>query len=182
MIKRPRVVPSVRAAEIAPEIAKLSRRGLLRKGLSLGSLALLTGCDLSTHSGVDATLWAMLRFNDRVQAALFNPQRLAETYPASAITRPFRFNAAYPIWEVRMVPEDWGLAVTGLVADKTPWTVDRLRGCRSRLRSPGTSVSKDGARSGSGAVCRCTSFCAASARICGRVMSPSPALTAIRPV
>ena len=68
MIKRPRVVPSVSAAEIAPEIAKLSRRGLLRKGLSLGSLALLTGCDLSTHSGVDAALWAMLRFDDRVQA------------------------------------------------------------------------------------------------------------------
>ena len=43
MIKRPRVVPSVSAAEIAPEIAKLSRRGLLRKGLSLGGLALLTG-------------------------------------------------------------------------------------------------------------------------------------------
>jgi len=62
--------------------------------LSLGSLALLTGCDLSTHSGVDAALWAMLRFNDRVQAALFNPKRLAETQPASAITRPFRFNAA----------------------------------------------------------------------------------------
>ena len=61
--------------------------------LSLGSLALLTGCDLSTHSGVDAALWAMLRFDDRVQAALFNPQRLAETYRASAITRPFRFNA-----------------------------------------------------------------------------------------
>jgi len=59
----------------------------LRNGLSLGSLALLTGCDLSTHSRVDAALWAMLRFDDRVQAALFNPQRLAETYPASAITR-----------------------------------------------------------------------------------------------
>ena len=128
MIKRPRAVLSVSAAEIAPEIAKLSRRGLLRNGLSLGSLALLTGCDLSTHSGVDAALWAMLRFNDRVQAALFNPQRLAETYPASAITRPFRFNAYYPIWETRMVPENWDLAVTGLVADKSPWTVDRLRG------------------------------------------------------
>jgi hypothetical protein len=37
------------------------------RGLSLGSLTLLSGCDLSTHSGVDAALWAMLRFNDRVQ-------------------------------------------------------------------------------------------------------------------
>src|SRR6267143_1219433 len=91
MIRRRHVPPSVSLAEISPEVAKLSRRRLLRNGLSLGSLALLTGCDLSTHSGVDAALWAMLRFNDRVQATLFNPQRLAETYPASAITRPFRF-------------------------------------------------------------------------------------------
>ena len=128
MIRRRHVLPSVSLAEISPEVAKLSRRRLLRNGLSLGSLALLTGCDLSTHSGIDAALWAMLRFNDRVQAALFNAQRLAETYPASAITRPFRFNAYYPIWEVRMVPENWRLAVTGLVADKTPWTVDRSPG------------------------------------------------------
>ena len=128
MIRRRHVLPSVSRAEISPEVAKLSRRRLLRNGLSLGSLALLTGCDLSTHSGIDAALWAMLRFNDRVQSVLYNPQRLAETYPASAITRPFRFNAYYAIWEVRMVPENWRLAVTGLVADKTPWTVDRSPG------------------------------------------------------
>src|SRR5258708_38195896 len=127
-MRRCHVPPSVSLAEISPELAKLSRRRLLRNCLSLGSLALLTGCDLSTHSGVDAALWAMLRFNDRVQAALYNPQRLAETYPASAITRPFRFNAYYPIWEFRLVPEDWRLAVTGLVADKTPWKVDRSPG------------------------------------------------------
>jgi len=129
MIRRRHDLPSVSlAAEISPEVAKLSRRMLLRNSLSLGSLALLTGCDLSTHSGIDAALWAMLRFNDRVQSVLYNPQRLAETYPASAITRPFRFNAYYAIWEVRMVPENWRLAVTGLVADKTPWTVDRSPG------------------------------------------------------
>jgi len=128
MIRRRHVPPSVSLAEISPEVAKLSRRMLLRNSLSLGSLALLTGCDLSTHSGIDAALWAMLRFNDRVQSVLYNPQRLAETYPASAITRPFRFNAYYAIWEVRMVPENWRLAVTGLVADKTPWTVDRSPG------------------------------------------------------
>jgi hypothetical protein len=146
MIRRRQVPPSVSLAEIAPEVAKLTRRRLLRHGLSLGSLALLTGCDLSTHSGVDAALWAMLRFDDRVQAALFNPQRLAETYAASAITRPFRFNAYYPVWETRMVPDDWGLAVTGLVADKTPGRSIDCAACRSKLRSPGTSASKDGAR------------------------------------
>src|SRR6201984_2230015 len=119
-----RTKPAVTADEIRPELVRISRRRMLGKGLSLGGLALLTGCDLSTHSGVDAALWAMLRFDDRVQAALFNPQRLAETYPASAITRPFRFNTYYPIWEVRPVPENWRLAVAGLLADKALWTID----------------------------------------------------------
>jgi DMSO/TMAO reductase YedYZ molybdopterin-dependent catalytic subunit len=122
-----RIRPSVTADDIAPELAQLHRRGFLTRALSLGGLAVLTGCDLSTHSGVDAVLWSMLGFNDRVQSALYKPQRLAETYPASAITRPFRFNAYYPIWEVRPIPQNWRLAVTGLVADKTSWTVDRLR-------------------------------------------------------
>src|SRR6201993_608737 len=100
MIRRRHIPASVSLAEISPEVAKLSRRRLLRRGLSLGSLALLTGCDLSTHSGVDAALEAMLRFDDKVQAALFSETRMAETYPASAITTPFRFNAYYPEWEV----------------------------------------------------------------------------------
>ena len=42
-------------------------------------------------------------FNDWVQARLFNPNRLAETYPESAIKRPFPFNGYYaeaklPMW------------------------------------------------------------------------------------
>lgn len=118
----------IRFSDIKPELDRLRRRGLLRGSLSLGGLALLTGCDLSTHSGVDAALWAMLRFNDRIQAMLFSPNRMAETYPASAITKPFRFNAYYPEWQVRSVdPADWHLDVAGLVSDKTPWTVERLR-------------------------------------------------------
>ena len=118
----------IRFSDIKPELDWLRRRGLLRGSLSLGGLALLTGCDLSTHSGVDAALWAMLRFNDRIQAMLFSPSRMAGTYPASAITKPFRFNAYYPEWQVRSIdPADWHLDVAGLVSDKTPWTVERLR-------------------------------------------------------
>ena len=117
---------AVTADDIAPEVTQLHRRGFLKRILSLGSLTLLTGCDLSTHSGVDAGLWAMLRFNDRVQAALFSPSRLAETYPASAITRPFRFNAYYPEWQVRSVPAHWCLDVSGSVSDKKSWTLEQL--------------------------------------------------------
>ena len=53
-------------AGLRAELALLSRRRLIRGGLSLGALSLLTGCDLSTHGGIDAALWAMLRVSDRV--------------------------------------------------------------------------------------------------------------------
>ena len=98
MTSRPRtarIKPAVTDGEIRPDLIRIGRRAALRRGLSLGGLALLTGCDLSTHSGVDAALWTMLRFDDQVQAALFSPRRLARTYPVSAVTRPFRFNAYY---------------------------------------------------------------------------------------
>ena len=113
--------------EIRPDLTRIGRRLALKRGLSLGSLALLTGCDLSTHSGVNAALWAMLQFNDRVQAALFSRTRLARTYPVGAVTTPYRFNAYYQEWQVRDVPENWRLEVSGLVADKTPWTLEMLR-------------------------------------------------------
>jgi DMSO/TMAO reductase YedYZ molybdopterin-dependent catalytic subunit len=118
---------AVTSGDIAPELAQLRRRGFLTRGLSLGGLGLLTGCDLSTHAGVDAGLWTVLRFNDRVQAALFSRTRLAATYPANAITKPFRFNAYYPEWQVRGIDAaQWRLDVAGRVSDKTPWTLQTL--------------------------------------------------------
>jgi DMSO/TMAO reductase YedYZ molybdopterin-dependent catalytic subunit len=120
--------PAVRADEIKADLKKFDRRLFLRSGLSLGALSLLTGCDLSTDDGADNALRAMLRFDDRVQAALFNPSRLAKTYPASAITRPFRFNAFYPEWQVRTVESSqWRMEVTGLVDEKRAWSLAELR-------------------------------------------------------
>jgi len=119
---------AVRPSDLKPEFDRMRRRGLLRGGFSLGTLTLLTGCDLSTHSGVDAALEAMLRFDDRIQEALFSKSRLAETYPASAITTPFRFNAYYPEWQVRVVdPATWQLGVGGRVQQTKPWTLADLR-------------------------------------------------------
>ena len=124
--------PGVTLAEIRPELRRaegaLQRRGLLRGGLSLGALTMLTGCNLQDGTAVDKALWAISRFNDRVQGWLFDPDRLAPTYAEADITTPFPFNAYYP--EDR-VPEidgaDWRLEVSGLVEDKTPWTLERLR-------------------------------------------------------
>lgn len=114
--------------EFRPQLRALERRLLLRGGLSVGALSLLTGCNLSDGDAVDRALWAISRFNDRVQAWLFDPNKLAPTYPASAISDPFPFNAYYPEENAPEVDgADWKLEVSGLVQDKTPWTLERLR-------------------------------------------------------
>ncbi len=104
-----------------------SRRGFLRRSLTLGGLAMLSGCNISDHASVEAALMRISRLNDRAQGWLFDPNRLAPTYPESAITRPFPFNAYYPQSQVREVDGDaWRLEVTGLVADKRSWGLAEL--------------------------------------------------------
>ena len=127
MIPRP-PRPPVRLDEHRTALRKLERRMVLRGGLSLGALTMLAGCDLQDGDTVDKVLWAMSRFNDRVQALLFDPNRLAPTYDASRITKPFPFNAFYPVDSVPDVdPDEWALEVSGLVQDKTAWPLTRLR-------------------------------------------------------
>ena len=105
-----------------------SRRLFLRRSLTLGGLSMLTGCALVDEESVNAALMKVSRFNDKVQGALFDPNRLAPTYPESMITRPFPFNAYYGEDEVRRVDADsYRLEVTGLVADKRAWTLPELR-------------------------------------------------------
>ena len=109
-------------------LERVGRRLMLRSALSVGALSLLGGCDLGDDDEVDRVLFAMLRFNDRAQAWLFNRHRLAAEFPTSAITRPPRFNAYYQEYQVRTVdPAVWRLEVSGLVADKRPWTLAGLR-------------------------------------------------------
>lgn len=105
-----------------------SRRRFLARSLSLGSLALLTGCDLTDNRSIQAALGAMSRFNDRAQAWLFDTKRLAPTYPESAMTRPFPFNAYYGLDRVPQVDADgYRLEVSGMVADKHAWSLSELR-------------------------------------------------------
>lgn len=114
---------------IAPrrEIEKLERRLFFKRGLSLGALTLLSGCDVTDAESVQKVLWTMSRFNDSVQAAIFSPDKLARTYPESAITRPFPFNAFYPESKApRIDGASYKLELSGLIRDRAPWTLSQL--------------------------------------------------------
>ena len=106
-----------------PLIRFMQRRGVLRGGLSLGALTMLTGCDVSSDGSVEAALRVVSSFNDRVQALLFDPNKLAPTYSEADVLKPPRFNAYYDIEKVRPVDGGvWRLELAGLVGDKRPWT------------------------------------------------------------
>jgi DMSO/TMAO reductase YedYZ molybdopterin-dependent catalytic subunit len=112
---------------IAPQIEDRSRRNFLTRSLTLGGVAMLSGCSLSDNESVDSALTAISRLNDRVQGWLFNPNAMAPTYPESMITRPFPFNAFYGVDEAPTVEADsYRLEVTGMVADKRSWRLEEL--------------------------------------------------------
>jgi DMSO/TMAO reductase YedYZ molybdopterin-dependent catalytic subunit len=124
---KPRSMATSLDAFSRPEIANLERRLFLKRGLSMGALTLLSGCDVTDEESVQKVLWAMSRWNDRVQGWLFNSSRLAPEFPESRITRPFPFNAYYSIKEVRTVdPVSYRLDVSGLVRERRSWTLPEL--------------------------------------------------------
>lgn len=109
-------------------IHTLERRLFLKKSLSLGALTLLTGCEAADPGVLDRLLWNMSHWNDRVQAALFDPNQLAPTYAEGDITDPFPFNAFYSQSRVPVVKEDgYRLEVGGLVGNRQSWSLTDLR-------------------------------------------------------
>ncbi|MGB6237322.1 MAG: molybdopterin-binding protein, partial [Bradyrhizobium sp.] len=112
------------AMKVMPD---LMRRRLITGGASFGALALLTGCDVVDSSSAEEVLKKVSKFNDAVQAFIFNPDALAPTFPESAITKPFPFNAYYEIDDAPEVDGDeWKLEVRGLVDNKKSWTLEEL--------------------------------------------------------
>ena len=128
-IRRP--IPGVDKGLLIKDAAKLmpepTRRAFLRGGASLGALTFLTGCDIVDGASAEKVLRRISHFNDGAQAWLFNPNKLAPTYPESAITKPFPFNAFYSEAEApRVDPATYNLELSGLIRDKAPWTLDKL--------------------------------------------------------
>ncbi len=108
-------------------IRSLERRRLIRGGLSLGALTMLTGCDIGTPELVERALRAISSANDGVQALLFDPTKLAPTYPASMVQKPPKFNAYYDVDKVRPVDGGaWRLELAGLIENKNPWTTQQI--------------------------------------------------------
>ncbi len=112
------------ALKVMPD---LSRRRFIAGGASLGALTLLTGCDVTDSFSAESMLTQISKFNDAVQAKLFNPNTLAPTFPESAITRPFPFNAYYALDDAPDIDgKAWKLEVRGLVENRKSWTLDEL--------------------------------------------------------
>ena len=126
---RPAVVPDPAILDNhRPLLRRMERRGLLRGGLSLGALTMLSGCDVKDDGAVGKALKAMSTWNDKVQLALFNPNALAPTFSPSQVLKPPVFNAYYDIEDVKPVPRDgWKMEVSGLVKERRPWTLPELQ-------------------------------------------------------
>src|SRR5438874_1294647 len=104
-----------------------SRRHFLERTGTIGALTLLTGCDLSSNDAVQSLLAGFSKWNDRVQAALFSPNRLAPTFPESMAVKDFRYNAWYgPDKAPRLTDADYRLTLSGKITEKKPWTVAEL--------------------------------------------------------
>jgi DMSO/TMAO reductase YedYZ molybdopterin-dependent catalytic subunit len=129
---RPDVVPNAAILDDhMPLIRSLERRRLIRGGRSLGALVMLSGCDLDRPEPVESALLAISRFNDGVQALLFNPNKLAPTYPDSMVLRPPKFNAYYDVTDVKPVSgATWRLELSGLIADRRAWMLPQLQALR----------------------------------------------------
>ena len=88
---------------------------------------MLTGCDVTRPKAVESALLAISNMNDTVQALLFDPAKLAPTFPASMVLKPPKFNAYYDVTDIKPVDgSKWRLEVTGLVNDKRSWSLDDI--------------------------------------------------------
>lgn len=79
-----KIIPGVDQTLLVKDAALLlpdpARRRFLAGGASLGALTLLTGCDVVDSFSAEDVLKKISKFNDAVQARIFDPNKLAPTY------------------------------------------------------------------------------------------------------
>ena len=108
-------------------VEDINRRNVLRGAVSLGALAMLSGCDVTEGKQVQTALRAVSSWNDRVQHAIFRPGHLAPTFSESQVLIPPRFNAFYDVEDVKPIDAtSWKLEVAGRVRDKHAWTAEEI--------------------------------------------------------
>lgn len=126
MIKKPRKGLVVPPPPAPGEVDAARREFMLRLG-GFGVAAAAAGI-LWQSGGVGKGLALMSRWNDKAQAALFDPTKMAKTYSEAEITRPFPFNAFYGEDEVPVLDGGaYRLELGGLVASRRAWTLAGLR-------------------------------------------------------
>jgi Sulfite oxidase and related enzymes len=112
---------------LAKKLSGHSRRHFLRMGLTVGGVAMLSGCDIDNNPDVENVLSRMSRFNDRIQGWLFSGYKMAPEYTLQDITRPFPFNAFYGEEDIPQINgDDYQLQIGGLVRDKRHWKLPEL--------------------------------------------------------
>ena len=105
----------------------LTRRRFISGGASLGALTLLTGCDVTDSFSAEEMLKQVSKFNDGVQALMFNPnahgadfsgKRHHKAVPVQRLLQPRRRAGSRG--------KTWKLEVRGLVENKKSWTLEEL--------------------------------------------------------
>ena len=108
-------------------LADANRRMFLKRGLSLGALTMLAGCDISDSDVAQHVLRSINRLNEQAQASLFSARRLAPTFGEADWARDFRYNAFFPREQApEIAAADYRLELAGLVGDKHPWSYGAL--------------------------------------------------------
>jgi DMSO/TMAO reductase YedYZ molybdopterin-dependent catalytic subunit len=104
-----------------------ARRKFLTGAVGLGTLTLLTGYEVTDGFSAENALKIISRFNDKVQAALFDPDKFAPSFAEKDITRPFPFNAFYAEEEApEIAGNDYVLEVGGKVSEEKSWSLAEI--------------------------------------------------------
>jgi DMSO/TMAO reductase YedYZ molybdopterin-dependent catalytic subunit len=106
-----------------------STMGVRRRDvLKLTPLLMLAGCDVSPSGRTESALRAVQRFNDWVQAKIFDPDRMAPEYSLAEVTPESGFRVNGKDDEPPEIDlTTWSLVVEGMVTRPGAYTMEQIR-------------------------------------------------------